>query len=178
MRAAFALSVALISTLAGAAAPPPAADPLAPIGIKGSPPVAPVKPVTDTLFGTKITDNYRYMEKLDAETLGWMKGQGAYTRAVLGAIAPRAELAKRVSAFTGSFGFIQGFSSFGGRDFYRERAPGSDNFDLVVHDAAGTRKLVDVAALRDKNGGKPFAINYVLPSPDGAKVAVGVSEGG
>ena len=178
MRAAIALSAALVSILATAAAPPPAADPLAPLGIKGAPPVAPVKPVTETLFGTAITDNYRYMEKLDAETLGWMKAQGAHTRAVFAAIAPRAELAKRVSAFTGSFGFIQGFATFGGRDFYQERAPGSDNFDLVVHDAAGTRKLVDVAALRDKNGGKPFAINYVLPSPDGAKVAVGVSEGG
>ena len=176
MRAALALSAALVSILASAAAP--AADPLAPLGIKGAPPVAPVKPVTETLFGTKITDNYRYMEKLDAETLGWMKAQGAHTRAVLGAIAPRAELGRRVSAFSGSFGFIQGFARFGGRDFYQERAPGSDNFDLVVHDAAGTRKLVDVAALRDKNGGKPFAINYVLPSPDGAKVAVGVSEGG
>ena len=175
---AFALSVALASTLAGAANPPPTTDPLAPLGIKSTPPVAPVKPVTETLFGTKITDNYRYMEKLDAETLGWMKAQGAHTRAVLGAIAPRAELGRRVSAFSGSFGFIQGFARFGGRDFYQERAPGSDNFDLVVHDAAGTRKLVDVAALRDKNGGKPFAINYVLPSPDGAKVAVGVSEGG
>jgi prolyl oligopeptidase len=179
MRAALALSVALVSTLAGAAAhAASAADPLAPPGIAGTPPVAPVRPVTETLFGTKVTDNYRYMEKLDAETIGWMKAQGARTRAVFDAIAPRAELGKRVSAFTGSFGFIQGFASYGGRDFYQERTPGSDNFDLVVHDAAGTRKLVDVAALREKNGGKPFAINYVLPSPDGAKVAVGVSEGG
>src|SRR5262249_43069084 len=29
-----------------------------------------------------------------------------------------------------------------------------------------------------EHGGKPFAINYILPSPDGAKVAVGLSEGG
>jgi prolyl oligopeptidase len=177
MRALFVLSVALVSTLAGAA-DKAAPDPLAPLGIEGAPPVAPVKPVTETLFGTKITDNYRYMEKLDAQTLGWMKAQGRYTRSVLDAIAPRAELGKRVSAFTGSFGFTTGYAAYGGRDFYQERAPGSDNFDLVVHDAAGTRKLVDVASLREKNGGKPFAINYVLASPDGAKVAVGISEGG
>ena len=51
---------------------------------------------------------------------------------------------------------------YGGRAFYEERAPGSDNFDLMVRDAAGTRKLVDVAALRAAHGGKPFAINYFL----------------
>ena len=156
----------------------PAADPLAPVGIAKQPPAAPVKPVTETFFGTKVTDKYRYMEKLDADTIDWMKAQGAYTSSVLGAIAPRADLGRRVSAFTGGFGFIQSYASYGGRDFYEERAPGSDNFDLVVHDSAGTRKLVDVAALRAKNGGKAYAINYFLASPDGKKVAVGVSEGG
>src|SRR5690242_21764885 len=38
-------------------------------------------------------------------TLDWMKAQGAHTRTVLDAIPPRAELGKRVSAFTASFGF-------------------------------------------------------------------------
>ena len=142
------------------------------------PPAAKVEPVTDTLFGRKVVDNYRYMETLGPDTIAWMKAQGAYTRSVLDAIKPRAALTERVSKFTGSFGLINGFVSFGGRDFYEERAPGSDNFDLVVKDAQGTRKIVDVAALRAANGGKPFAINYFLASPDGAKVAVGVSEGG
>ena len=36
---------------------------------------------------------------------------------------------------------------------------------------------MDVAALRSANGGKPYAINYFLASPDGGKVAVGISEG-
>ena len=174
---AIALSIAAISALTVAGAAPPA-DPLAPIGVKSTPHATAIKPVTETLFGTKVTDNYRYMEKLDAGTIAWMKAQGAYTRSVLDAIAPRADLGKRVSAFTGSFGFVQSYASYGSREFYEERAPGSDNFDLIVHDAAGTRKLVDVAALRAQNGGKPYAINYLLASPDGAKVAVGVSEGG
>ena len=73
---------------------------------------------------------------------------------------------------------IQGYVIYGGRPFYEERAPGSDNFDLIVSDGAGRRKLVDIAALRAANGGKPFAINYFLASPDGSKAAVGVSEGG
>lgn len=145
----------------------------------GSQPSAPpVKPVTETFFGQSVTDNYRYMEALGPETRDWMKAQGVYTRSVVDSIKPRADLGKRVAAYTGSFGFITGYATYGGRAFYEERTPGADNFDLMVRDSAGTRKLVDVAALRAAHGGKPYAINYFLASPDGSKVAVGVSEGG
>jgi prolyl oligopeptidase len=153
-------------------------DPLAPIGAPAQPPPPPVRPVTETIFGQQVTDNYRYMEKLDPETLNWMKAQGAYTRSVIDAIPPHAALAKRVAAFTGSFGLIQSYASYGGRAFYEERAPGADNFNLMVRDAKGTRTLVDVTAIRASHGGKPYAINYFLASPDGKKVAVGISQGG
>lgn len=156
----------------------PAADALSPTGVGVAPTAAPIKPVTETLWGVKVTDNYRYMEKLDPATIAWMKAEGANTRRVLDAIAPLAALQKRVSAFTGSFGFVNGFVSYGGRDFYEERAPGADDYDLMVRDGAGVRKLIDVATLRAENGGRPYAVNWFLASPDGSKVAVGVSEGG
>ena len=155
-----------------------ATDPLAPIGVGSPPGAAPIKAVTETLYGVKVTDNYRYMEKLDPATLAWMNAEGAYTRKVLDAIAPLAALRKRVSAFTGSFDFVQGYVSYGGRAFYEERAAGADDFNLMVRDAVGTRTLFDVDALRAAHGGKPYAINWFLASPDGSKVAVGVSEGG
>lgn len=139
---------------------------------------APLKPVTETLWGRQVTDNYRYMETLDPTTIAWMKAQGAYTRRLLDAIKPLARLKTDIGKFSASFGLIQGYVLYGARQFYEERAPGSDNFDLIVADAAGTRKLVDVAALRAANANKPFAINYFLASPDGSKVAVGISEGG
>jgi prolyl oligopeptidase len=142
------------------------------------PAAAPVKPVVETLFGHKITDNYRYMEALDPATIEWLKSQGAYTRSLLDSIKPLAHLKTEVAKFSASFGLVQGYVHFGTRGFYEERAPGSDNFDLMVTDGAGIRKLVDVAALRAANGGRPFAINYFLASPDGNKVAVGISEGG
>src|ERR1700744_1611509 len=56
------------------------------------PAAAPIKPVVETLFGRKITDNYRYMEALDPTTLEWMKSQGAYTRSLLDSIKPLAHL--------------------------------------------------------------------------------------
>jgi|HubBroStandDraft_2_1064218.scaffolds.fasta_scaffold09714_2 prolyl oligopeptidase len=153
-------------------------DALAPAGLTDKQPVAPVTPVTETLYGTQVTDNYRYMEKMDPDTIAYMKAQGAYTRKIFDAVKPRADLLKRIADFSGSFGFLEGYQKFGGREFYEYRAPGSDNFDLMVRDAKGERKVIDVAALRAKNGGKPYAINYFQPSPDGSKFAVGISEGG
>jgi prolyl oligopeptidase len=142
------------------------------------PSAAPVVPVVETLFGRRITDNYRYMEALDPATIEWMKSQGARTRSLLDSIKPLAQLKLDAAKFSASFGLIQGYVHFGTRGFYEERAPGSDNFDLMVSDGARIRKIVDVAALRAAKGGKPFAINYFLASPDGNKVAVGISEGG
>lgn len=154
------------------------ADPLAPLGAPPRPPPAPVKPVTETLWATQVTDNYRYMEALDPSTIAWMKAQGAYTRSILDAIPPRAALEAKIAAFTGSLGSIQGFVRYGGRAFYEERTPGSDNFDLFVTDQAGKRKVVDVAALRAAHGDTPYAINFFFASPDGSKVAAGISQGG
>jgi prolyl oligopeptidase len=145
---------------------------------RAQPPQPPVNPVTETFYGQKVTDNYRYMEQLGPGTIAWMQAQGAYTRSVLGSIAPRDELGKRVAAFTGSFGIIGGYTTYGGRSFYEERTPGSDDYDLVVSDAKGKRKLVDIAAYRAAHGGKPAAMNWFLVSPDGSKVAAGISEGG
>ena len=64
-------------------------DPLAPVGGPPQPPPPPVRPVTENLFGTNVTDNYRYMEKLAPETVAWMKAQGLYTRNLIDAIPRR-----------------------------------------------------------------------------------------
>jgi prolyl oligopeptidase len=154
-------------------------DPLAPIGAFDKPAAAPVEPVTESLWGREVTDDYRYMEQQKPDTMAWMKAEGAYTRAVLDAIQPLRGLRADLARFSASFGLIQGYVVYGGRAFYEERAPGSDNFDLMVRDSSGgTRKIVDVTALRAAHGGEPYAINYFLASPDGARVAVGVSAGG
>jgi prolyl oligopeptidase len=143
------------------------------------PPVAPVKSVTETYFGTTVEDPYRYMEAETPDVIAWMKQQGSYTRAVLDSIPKRSGLGSEIAAFSGSFDFVNSARRAGDRLFYEEQAPGSDNFDLMVKDADGSvRKLVDVSAWRAAHQNKPFAINYFVPSPDASKVAVGLSEGG
>ncbi len=49
-----------------------------------SPPKAAIHEVTDTYFGMKIVDPYRWMEDAKSpETAAWMRGQADYTRAYL-----------------------------------------------------------------------------------------------
>src|SRR5947209_9908027 len=143
------------------------------------PAVPPAKPVSETLYGTKIIDAYRYFERQGPAVVNWMKAEGRYTRAVLDSVPAHATILSKLSAMTGSMDVVQGIQRSGGRTFYEQRSAGSDNFDLMVRDANGeVRKIVDVAAVRAANGGEPFAINYFQSSNDGTKVAVGISKGG
>jgi len=177
--AALLLSAALsLSPIRADQAPPPAA-------LTRKPPVAPIKPYSEVLYGVTIDDPYRYMEGLDADTLDWLRAQGAFTRSVLDSIDARAALTQRIADFGASFGVVTAgtvgvapFEIYGGRIFYTERLPGSDNLDLLVRDAHATRKLVDIAAWRAAHGDRPYAINYFQASPDGRKVVVGISAGG
>jgi len=143
------------------------------------PPVPPAKPVTETLFGQKVTDRYRYFEQQGPAVTDWMKAEGRYTRSVLDALPRHDEILAKLSAMTGSMDVVTSITRSGGRTFYEQRSAGSDNYDLMVRDPDGrVRKIVDVAAIRAANGGDPFAINYFTPSNDGTRVAVGISEGG
>src|SRR5947207_9068997 len=59
------------------------------------PPLAPVKDVTDTFFGTTVADPYRYMEDMkNTEAADSMKAQADYTRDALPKIQQRDTLLK------------------------------------------------------------------------------------
>ena len=154
-------------------------DPLAPLGFT-KPPLAAPAPVTETLYGTTLTDRYRYFEQMGPDTVAWMKSQGDYTRSVFDSIAPRAALLQRIADFAGRFGFVQGYSVHGGRAFYEERAPGADEFDLMVRDANGGRaRWSTLRRCARRTAACRMRSTTFLPAPDGSKVAVGgISAGG
>jgi len=68
-------------------------------GNTSSAPVATVKPVIDDYHGVKVSDPYRYMEKLDDPPVQeWFKRQNDYARAVLSSIPGRQKLLARIEA--------------------------------------------------------------------------------
>lgn len=149
-----------------------------PVDPKGAPPKAVAKPVTEEFFGTKVTDRYRYMELREPETVEWMKAQGKWARGVLDSIRPKAAFLEKMSAFGSAFGLVSTVKDAGGKLFYLERAPGQDVFSLKVSEAGQSRMLIDTTALIKSHGGTPYAIDWIAPSRDGTKVAVGISTGG
>ena len=84
-----------------------------------TPPGTPTRPVTETFFGTKLVDNYRWIEDLkSSEVQGWFKTQNQYTRQVLDAIPGREKLRARIAELDNTGLRLSGLQSFGGRLFY------------------------------------------------------------
>jgi prolyl oligopeptidase len=125
-----------------------------------------------------VGDDYRAFEQLDSTTVDWIKAEGTYTRQVLDAIPKRAGLQSRLETFHGQVAVAHDAQVVGEKLFYLFRAPDADDFDLMVREAERVRKVVDIRALRQAHGNTPYAINYFLASPDGSRVAVGISKNG
>ncbi|HYA24557.1 MAG TPA: S9 family peptidase, partial [Terriglobales bacterium] len=63
-----------------------------------APPKAAVKPVAETLHGTTILDNYRWLEDSKSpETQKWVEEEMAYTRSLLDPLPGRDAIHKRLT---------------------------------------------------------------------------------
>ncbi|MFL9876000.1 prolyl oligopeptidase family serine peptidase [Paraburkholderia megapolitana] len=145
-----------------------------------SQPVAPVRPVTTTYFGTPVVDRYRYMENLsDPEVQSWMKAQAAYTRKVIDSIPDRASLATHIQELMAGDLKRYDFTRRGDRLFYHMLEPGTNLPKLAYRDGVKGEEhvLVDPAKL-STDSAHHFALDWYSPSWDGRYVAYGVSEGG
>ena len=143
------------------------------------PPVARIEPVKDPLWGDTIVDPYRWMENAsDAEWAPFMKGQAAYTRAVLDAIPGRKKLAERVAQLSADAATTRRVQAVNGRIFYEKRPQGADNFKLYVRQGldGAERTLVDPTQMtRD---GRHVSLDWWRASPDGRYVVHGLSAAG
>ncbi|HLZ09806.1 MAG TPA: prolyl oligopeptidase family serine peptidase, partial [Chloroflexota bacterium] len=155
-------------------------------GAPAKPPVAPVRPVTDDYYGTKIVDDYRYMENLnDPEVQSWFTNQDAYTRATLASIPGRDKLLARLRELSNSAPVVVSDIQRlpGGLYFYQKRLAGQQIPKLYTRQGLkGAERLlvdpdnVEVASSNRSKGKNAFA--YVDLSPDGKYVAVGITPGG
>lgn len=143
------------------------------------PPVAQQKPVTETFFGTQVTDPYRWMEDAKSpEFQAYMKQQSDWTRHTLDQIPGRTALEQRVVALDNAATLIRDMQ-FAGRDyFYLKSKPGAKNYALVmrVGESGAERVLVDPEKLG--SGSAHISIDYFQPSLDGSHVAYALSTGG
>ena len=149
---------------------------------QGGPPVAPVRAVTDTYFGTAVADPYRYFEDVkNPEVAAWMRGQADYARAALDRIPGRQALFERAAMYDDAVAarVINVRRRPGDLYFYEKRGTKDNQFKLYVRRGlkGQERLLVDPEAL-GKQRGKPLAINYYEPSRNGRLVAYGLSEAG
>ncbi|MBV8374503.1 MAG: S9 family peptidase [Candidatus Eremiobacteraeota bacterium] len=143
------------------------------------PALPPAHPVSETYYGTTVTDPYRYFEDMqNPTTVQFFKEQNAYTRAVLDRLGPRQQLFERIKALDNAGTIVSDVTIDGQYYFYEKIRPGENSSKLYMSnaDASGEKLLVDPDKLAA--GGKHYTINYFLPSLDGKYVAYGISEGG
>ena len=161
-----------------------------------SQPVAPVKPVTDTYFGTKVVDNYRWMEDLNSPELQkWWQAQAAYTKDYLGKLPDRDALDERIKSLDNAATRVGGVELCGSRYFYMKLTPADQTPKLYARDGLNgaerlladpqtlgeqTAKLIGTKRAAPSERGKAtrYTISDFYASDDGKLVAVEVAAGG
>jgi prolyl oligopeptidase len=150
-----------------------------------APPIAPVRPVFDDYYGTKITDPYRYMENLkDPEVQAWMKSQNDYTRVVLAGIPGREKLLARMIELDESTSVVAFVQRLPGDLYLYRKLPAHENVPKLYmrQGLNGPEKLLldperITHAGTNQNKGKN-TIDDVYPSDDARYAAVEITPGG
>jgi prolyl oligopeptidase len=154
----------------------------APAGAQSALPTAPVRNVPETFFGTTVDDPYRDFENAKAPAVAaWMKAHSDHAHATLQRISGRAAMRATLERFDASASArVAGVVRLPGElYFYQKRSVGEDQLKLYMRRGLqGPEKLLFDPELLTKKTGKPHAINYFTPSPDGKRVALGVSAAG
>lgn len=143
------------------------------------PPKAAVHEVTDTYFGTRVIDPYRWMEDAKSpEMVAWMKAQADYSRSYLDRLPLRNQLLKRLEELSETGVRVSGVQRAGNFFFYYRLAPGENDRRIYVREGfKGTeRLLIDPDKL--SSPGKRYSIDSFNPSFDGKYVSYTISVGG
>ena len=163
------------AALAGALAAPGLA--LAEAAASG-PPVAPVRPFTETLWGKTISDPYRWMEAEPPEWKAYALAEGAYAKKVLDAIPGRDAIAAAIGRYTHDVVAVSAVQIGGDYIFTETRPAGANTFKLYVRQGrhGQDRLLIDPDTYAP--AGSHASLDWWACSPDGAHVVFGTSPGG
>ncbi len=144
-------------------------------------PVAEKKPVVNEYHGTKVTDDYQWLEEDDdAAVKAWSDAENKLTRAYLDGLASRAKVAAQLEKWYADAS--PSYSSMETRPrllFALKTQPPKQQPMLVTlasaNDLKSEKVLLDPNQL-DRKG--TTTIDWFAPSLDGKKVAVSISKGG
>jgi prolyl oligopeptidase len=143
-----------------------------------TPAVFPASNVSTTYFGTVVDDPYRALEDTtNPEVAEWARSQAAYARATLDSLPGYKALRTRVKELDEATAAVVGSVRLDGKGnvYFTRRGAAENTFKLYRRGAKGAEILLVDPDDWQKSTGKPHAINYFSPSPDGELVAVGVS---
>jgi len=142
-----------------------------------APPQAEVKPVADMFHGTKVIDNYRWLENGNSpETQKWVEEEMSYTRGMLERLPGRDPIHKRLTELL-SIGSVTAPMIAGRHYFYTKREGMQNQPILYVREGLNgeDRVLVDANALAADG---TIALDWFQPSENGKYVAYGTSPSG
>jgi len=136
-----------------------------------------VKPVFDMFHGTKVVDNYRWLEDgKSPATQKWVEDEMVYTRGVLDRLAGREAIHHRLTQLL-SIGSVTPPMIAGRHYFYTKREGMQNQPILYVREGLNgeDRVLVDANALAADG---TVALDWFQPSENGKYVAYGTSPSG
>jgi prolyl oligopeptidase len=153
-----------------------AADDAGPSNQSG-PPKAEAQPFTETLHGTKIVDNYRWLEDgTSPETQKWVAEEMSYTRGVLDPLPGRDAIHKRLTELL-SIGSI-GTPQIDGKYYFYTRRDGMQNQPILyVREGVNGKDRVLVDANQLAADGT-IALDWFDPSEHGKYLVYGTSPSG
>ena len=144
---------------------------------QSAPPTAAEKPIVDMFHGTKVLDNYRWLEDgKSPETQKWVEREMAYTRGILDPLPGRAAINQRLTDLL-SIGSVTAPIIAGRHYFYTKREGMQNQPVLYVRDGVNgpDRVLVDANTLAADG---TIALDWYYPSDNGKYVAYGTSPSG
>jgi prolyl oligopeptidase len=142
-----------------------------------SPPKAERRPIAEDFHGTKVVDDYRWLEDgTSPATEKWVAGEMAYTRAILDPLPGRDAIHKRLTELL-SIGSV-GVPSMGGKFYFYTRREGMQNQPvLYVREGVNGKDRVLVDANQLAADGT-IALDWYEPSYNGEYLAYGTSPSG
>jgi prolyl oligopeptidase len=146
-----------------------------------APPETETKPVVDILHGTRVIDNYRWLEDGTKPAVQkWVEEEMAYTRGVLDPLAGRDAIHKRLTELL-SIGSVSVPEVAGKHYFYTRREGMQNQPILYVRDGLSSEKDGQDRVLIDPNqlaADGTIALDWFQPSENGKYVAYGTSPSG